>query len=65
MLDMINRSRQAIEIKENKDEEMIYSYSSERIDSLYRRINNRFDELDEKRKEKLSKLLFEIEKLLG
>ncbi len=44
---------------------MIYSYSSERIDSLYRRINNRFDELDEKRKEKLSKLLFEIEKLLG
>lgn len=65
MLDMINRSRQAIEIKENKDEELIYSYNSERIDSLYRRINNRFDELDEKRKEKLSKLLFEIEKLLG
>ena len=51
------------ELEKNSIE--ISSYNIDRLDSLYRRINNRYDELDEKRKEKLDKLLFEIEKLLG
>ena len=64
MLDMLKKSNEAIEVKEKNSIE-ISSYNIDRQDSLYRRINNRYDELDEKRKEKLDKLLFEIEKLLG
>ena len=64
MLDMLKKSNEAIEVKEKNSIE-ISSYNIDRLDSLYRRINNRYDELDEKRKEKLDKLLFEIEKLLG
>ena len=64
MLDMLKKSSEAIEVKEKNSIE-ISSYNIDRLDSLYRRINNRYDELDEKRKEKLDKLLFEIEKLLG
>ena len=61
---MLKKSNEAIEVKEKNSIE-ISSYNIDRLDSLYRRINNRYDELDEKRKEKLDKLLFEIEKLLG
>lgn len=64
MLDILKKSNEAIEVKEKNSIE-ISSYNIDRLDSLYRRINNRYDELDEKRKEKLDKLLFEIEKLLG
>ena len=64
MLDMLKRSNETIEVKEKRETEIL-NYSVDRIDSLYRRINNRYEELDEKRKEKLDKLLFEIEKLLS
>lgn len=64
MLDMLKKSSESIELKDKIEEEVSYSYNVEKLDSLYRKINNRYDELDEKRKEKIGKLLFEIEKLL-
>lgn len=64
MMDMLKKNNEVIELKEKKEIE-ISSYSVDKIDNLYRRINNKYDELDERRKEKLDKLLFEIEKLLG
>lgn len=63
-VDMISKSKDIIELKEKNEEEIIHSYTVEKIDNLYRRINNRYEELDERRKEKIGKLLFEIEKLL-
>lgn len=64
MLDMLKKNSESIELKDKIEEEVSYSYNVEKLDSLYRKINNRYDELDEKRKEKIGKLLFEIEKLL-
>lgn len=64
MLDMLKKNSETIELKDKIEEEVSYSYNVEKLDSLYRKINNRYDELDEKRKEKIGKLLFEIEKLL-
>lgn len=64
MLDMLKKNSESIELKDKIEEEVSYSYNVEKLDNLYRKINNRYDELDEKRKEKIGKLLFEIEKLL-
>ncbi len=64
MLDMLKKNSETIKMKEKRETEIL-SYSVDRIDNLYRRINKRYEELDERRKEKLDKLLFEIEKLLG
>ncbi|STO31311.1 Uncharacterised protein [Fusobacterium necrogenes] len=64
MMDMLKKNSETIEIK-NKKEVEISGYDVDRIDNLYKKINRSYGELDEKRKEKLDKLLFEIEKLLG
>lgn len=63
-LEILKKSNESIELKDKIEEEVSYSFNFERIDSLYRRINNQYEELDEKRKEKLGKLFWEIEKLL-
>jgi len=64
VLDILKKNNESIELKDKIEEEVSYSLNFERIDSLYRRINNKYDELDEKKKEKIGKLFFEIEKLL-
>lgn len=64
MMDMLKKNSETIEIK-NKKEVEISGYDVDRIDNLYKKINRSYGELDERRKEKLDKLLFEIEKLLG
>ena len=64
VLDILKKNNESIELKDKIEEEVSYSFNFERIDSLYRRINNKYDELDEKKKEKIGKLFFEIEKLL-
>lgn len=64
MMDMLKKNSETIEIK-NKKEVEISGYDVDRIDNLYKKINRSYGELNEKRKEKLDKLLFEIEKLLG
>lgn len=64
MIDMLKKNSETIEIK-NKKEVEISGYDVDRIDNLYKKINRSYGELDERRKEKLDKLLFEIEKLLG
>ena len=64
VLDILKKNNESIELKDKIEEEVSYSVNFERIDSLYRRINNKYDELDEKKKEKIGKLFFEIEKLL-
>lgn len=64
VMDMLKKNSETIEIK-NKKEVEISGYDVDRIDNLYKKINRSYGELDERRKEKLDKLLFEIEKLLG
>ena len=63
VLDIINKKDNIIEFKEVVEEKK-YSYNSEKIDVLYREINDKYDNLDKRKKEKIDKLLFEIEKLL-
>ena len=62
-VDIINSNKISIELKEKEEE--LYNYSFEKIDSLYERINKNYDKLDERKREKIGKLLFEIEKILG
>lgn len=63
VLDIINKKDNIIEFKEVVEEKK-YSYNPEKIDILYREINDKYDNLDKRKKEKIDKLLFEIEKLL-
>lgn len=58
-----SQKNEVIELKEDKSLDI--GFEIEKIDDLYKKINNRFDKLDEKKKEKLAKLLLEIEKLLS
>ena len=60
VLDIINKKENIIEFKEVVEEKK-YSYNPEKIDVLYREINDKYDNLDKRKKEKIDKLLFEIE----
>ncbi|WP_410208887.1 hypothetical protein [Fusobacterium sp.] len=58
-----SQKNEVIELKEDKTFDI--AFEIEKIDDLYKKINNRFDKLDRKKKEKIAKLLLEIEKLLS
>lgn len=63
-LEILNENKERIEL-ERKIEVNSLEYSVDRIDTLYKKINLKYEELDNRRKERISKLLFEIEKILG
>lgn len=64
VLDII-KSRKTQNIEYRNTEEINYDFEIGQLDDLYKKINNKFDELDKKKKEKIAKLLLEIEKILS
>lgn len=64
VLDII-KSRKTQNLEYRNTEEINYDFEIGQLDDLYKKINNKFDELDKKKKEKIAKLLLEIEKILS
>ncbi|MBR8701055.1 hypothetical protein IX317_000735 [Fusobacterium sp. DD29] len=64
VMDII-KSRKTQNLEYRNTEEINYDFEIGQLDDLYKKINNKFDELDKKKKEKIAKLLLEIEKILS